>query len=73
VRRDGRLASYARPGVLAGLPDSPITSVAAYNGLLARTGSPESSAAAPLAASPFAMAPPAVPPANVARVPAVTR
>lgn len=72
VRREGRLASYARPGVLAGLPDNPITSIAAYNNLLARSGS-SNAAAASLAASPFSMAPSSIGAGAVALAPGTVR
>ena len=80
IRRDGQLAAYQRPGVLAGTSDrQTISSTRAYAEVLRQSGGNPSPS--PAVASAFAMAPPAAvspalpeaQPAVVAREPTVSR
>ncbi len=57
VRRQGQLVAYSRPAALAGVAESPITSVRAYHDLLAQTGTADAAATAQVAANPFSMQP----------------
>jgi hypothetical protein len=71
VRREGRLAAYARPDALAGSQGRTISSTQVYSELLARSGTPQApTTPTSLAPSAFSMVPPASPAEAVARLPA---
>ncbi len=71
VRREGRLAVYARPDALAGPQSHTISSTRVYSDLLAQSGTPQAPTnTASLATNAFSMAPPAAPAEAVARRPA---